>query len=342
MKLMGTIEVPEEYLQGFPTGALEEVLKNSDDINDFIRQLSAYVIAQGWQAENMTSADFDLSKTVLYQTQTFHPSSLIYRSGFYLQTLLDATFSSNYFTIRKDLRSWMILLTLEGSGTLLYEGKEYFLLPGDIFLIDARRLHEYRAGQDGWHYKLVHYNSNTMDDYFEPIRSNGNVLFHVGLESPVADLMNELFELHAGPMIPAPNQAAEFKSSLILQHIVMELLMTLPEYDHSGMPDWLREIYEFIPEHSSEELTLDTLARRFSVSKYHLSHEFKKHTGTSPIEYVEQCRVRSAKLLLRYSDLTMAQIAEQIGFHDQTTFGRAFKRQEHQSPSEYRKEWKGL
>lgn len=340
MVILQGIEIPEELLASIDPEIIKQ-LAQKDDLSpdELFLWFSEVLPGFAAQAKGMLSGTYDLSNFKCYQTNTFYPSALMRTSGFYLQTLLDAHFSSNYFTVREGLSSWMLLLTLEGNGHLSYEGKDYELLPGDIFLIDARILQDYRSGPDGWHYRLAHFESGLMEEYYRPIRSFGNVVFPVGLTSSTASHMDELFAINRGPIQSSGNPAVEFKSSLLLQQMVMELLMSLPEYDTARLPDWIQDIYNWIPEHCAENLDLDTISEQFSISKFHLSREFKKYTGRTLIDYVKECRVDRAKLLLRTTAKPIADIAEETGFTDQTTFGRVFARHEKTTPSAYRKEW---
>lgn len=86
-----------------------------------------------------------------------------------------------------------------------------------------------------------------------------------------------------------------------------------------------------------EPYTLDDYAKEFCLSKYHLSHIFKKYTGISPIAYRNRLRLRYAKGMLEKTDASIAEIAENIGFAGQQYFCEAFRESFGISPSEYRK-----
>ena len=88
-----------------------------------------------------------------------------------------------------------------------------------------------------------------------------------------------------------------------------------------------------------ENLALDDYARELCLSKYHLSHIFKKYTGLSPIAYRNRLRLRYAKGMLEKTDMPIAEIAENVGFAGQQYFCEAFKEGFGLSPSEYRKKY---
>ena len=71
-----------------------------------------------------------------------------------------------------------------------------------------------------------------------------------------------------------------------------------------------------------------------------MSREFKKYTGKTIFNYITDLRISLAQRLLRYSNLSVNEIAENIGFEDHNGFYRAFMQREEMSPSAYRKYWK--
>ncbi len=91
----------------------------------------------------------------------------------------------------------------------------------------------------------------------------------------------------------------------------------------------------YIEDNLGNDLSLDALARRFFVSKYHLSHLFRAAMGTTIHQYVLKKRLSAATAgLLGGSDLN--QIAIDCGFEEYSSFYRAFCREYGMSPSKWR------
>jgi AraC-like DNA-binding protein len=74
----------------------------------------------------------------------------------------------------------------------------------------------------------------------------------------------------------------------------------------------------------NEELSLDGLAERFFVSKYHLSHTFTREVGVSLHRYITMRRLLMARQLLS-AGVPAGQACSACGFTDYTSFYRAFK-----------------
>ena len=89
----------------------------------------------------------------------------------------------------------------------------------------------------------------------------------------------------------------------------------------------------YISRHVNEELTLDGLAERFYVCKYHLSHTFTKEVGVSLHRYITLRRLLMARQLLS-TGMAAGQVSSTCGFSDYTSFYRAFKAEYGISPGE--------
>lgn len=96
------------------------------------------------------------------------------------------------------------------------------------------------------------------------------------------------------------------------------------------------EIKQIIDEHFAKPITLEWLAAQAHISKYHLSHSFQRQYAISPIQYLNQRRLREAEHLLAHTTHSLSEIGNMIGFSSASYFSQAFKRHAGLSPSEYR------
>ncbi len=101
-----------------------------------------------------------------------------------------------------------------------------------------------------------------------------------------------------------------------------------------------KNIVDFVKENSRGDITLVSVAEKFSISEAHLSRIFKKNTGFNFIQYVNYQRIIYAKKRLSASDIPIGELALLSGFESSTHFGRVFKQLIGISPSEYRKNQK--
>lgn len=95
----------------------------------------------------------------------------------------------------------------------------------------------------------------------------------------------------------------------------------------------VHQIVEYVESNLSRNLTLAELASMAHLSQYHFARTFKRTTGQSVHQYIISRRLAVGRHLLETSSLSIAQVAEQVGFADHSHFSRAFKRYYQISPS---------
>ena len=97
-------------------------------------------------------------------------------------------------------------------------------------------------------------------------------------------------------------------------------------------------IYHFESKFNSR-ISIEETAERLGVSECHLINQFKKETGLTPNVYLNNFRIKQAKRLLRSSQYSIQQIAEEVGIFDNNYFVKLFKKNTGTTPSAYRKNY---
>lgn len=95
-------------------------------------------------------------------------------------------------------------------------------------------------------------------------------------------------------------------------------------------------IKRYIDSNYADNISLDALADKEHISKYHLVRIFAKHFGMSPINYLNEVRTRASKDLLVSTDLSISEIAQSTGFSSQSYFSQSFRRSCGLTPRDYR------
>ena len=95
-------------------------------------------------------------------------------------------------------------------------------------------------------------------------------------------------------------------------------------------------IRQYIDEHFSEPITLDTLAQMVHINKYHLVRTFQKEYGITPINYLIERRLEESRFMLKNTNYSASQIVSLLGFSSSSYFSQCFRRKEHMSPSQSR------
>lgn len=104
------------------------------------------------------------------------------------------------------------------------------------------------------------------------------------------------------------------------------------------LPDseWITLITEYIDKNFIEKLTLETLADIAHGSPYHLHRTFKKITGITPVEYIQQVRLNAAKEYLIQTNKANADISISVGMPNTPYFITLFRKKIGHTPAQYR------
>ncbi|WP_338551585.1 bifunctional transcriptional activator/DNA repair enzyme AdaA [Paenibacillus sp. KS-LC4] len=104
------------------------------------------------------------------------------------------------------------------------------------------------------------------------------------------------------------------------------------------LPDeeWISVVTEYIDRHYKNKLTLAALASVCHGTPYHLHRTFKKVTGKTPVDYIQQIRIEKAKALLLSSPKSIAEVGECVGLFNTPYFITLFKQKTGHTPEGYR------
>lgn len=89
-------------------------------------------------------------------------------------------------------------------------------------------------------------------------------------------------------------------------------------------------------------LGVAAIAEHFGMNPVYLSRVYKEHTGDTLLDAINMARLHAARTLLSHNELTIKEIAEQVGFYSSNTFIRTFKKIEGITPGMYRDMLKGI
>jgi AraC-like DNA-binding protein len=177
----------------------------------------------------------------------------------------------------------------------------------------------------------------------DPTRSFKNLLFVLntlcrtaarkGGVNPI--YIHNLSEKFAIMIEKAPNLPFLKKLSEIIPIEYCELVQS---HSTSGYSPIVRQAIDYINLNLESSLALTEIADTIPSNPSHLSRKFKAETGHTITEYINQQRVKEAKLLLEQKDMSITDVAFIVGFNDLNYFTRVFKKMTQITPSQYAKE----
>lgn len=237
---------------------------------------------------------------------------------------------------------------MSGDVTYIVEGRLYRVIPGDILVINPRELHKLRihAEREAYERYVLWVDAKTLrrlstkrtdlSACLDPSRPGYGNQLHMPPEEQqhVHGLIRRLYQ---------ELQSDAYGSDLLPEPLLTQLLVAInriaapegaQERDAAHSSRLVSEVVEHIGVHYGEELSLEALAERFFVSKYHLSHEFNRLTGTSVHRYILKKRLLIARQMMAQGKRP-GEVWERCGFGDYTGFYRAFRAEYGASPREY-------
>lgn len=145
--------------------------------------------------------------------------------------------------------------------------------------------------------------------------------------------LNEVYQT-LNPNIPTKEEIDTLVIPLcnMLELAYIKTKETEPSEEHP-----IDSVIRYIKKSYTQPITLSDVCEQLHYSCSYVSHLFKQHTGRSFRQYLTELRLNAAKTLLRYSELSITEIAFSVGFEDSTYFASIFKKYSKTSPSAYRK-----
>ncbi|MFC3771573.1 AraC family transcriptional regulator [Paenibacillus sp. GCM10012303] len=243
-----------------------------------------------------------------------------------------------------------ISLVTGGEGTEVVNGAEHQLGPGSICLLLPYHLHALKLHGDR---KLVKFCCMfDINLLFQPdFAEVGRWLVRLSDEmTPFYDLPPQPFEALQSVLFALENEYRTVPETLGKQGFMrIKLLEAIYlffrhhpgfaslEQPSSAQPEeW--DFVKYVNTHFLEEnISLEEVAGKFGVSVFVVRNAFKRLLGKNFLEYLHQLRIRRASGLLSATDMSVSEIAYDVGFSSLRSFTRVFKEATGMSATDYRK-----
>lgn len=254
---------------------------------------------------------------------------------FHIKDQTGQEFSYHYHDFHK------VVIFLSGKVTYHIEGKAYHLKPWDILLVSRHAIHNSEIDASVPYERFILWIKNDIPNKqllqcFQKAsdRSYNLVRLNSSLQEKLKDV---LFELEASARSEAfgkdiLTQALFQEFMVYLNRIFLEKQYIFDKKSYS-YDSQIANILKYINHHLGEDLSVDALASRHYISKYHLMRKFKEETGYTLHNYVINKRLLQARTLIS-EGTPILKAAHESGFAEYSTFSRAYRKQFGKAPSE--------
>ena len=234
-----------------------------------------------------------------------------------------------------------IMFVLSGGGRVHVGNEEYDIKKGDIIVYNPNVVHsESSSGESGLElafFGITNFKiGNLPSDYM--LEAGVCPVLHSGKDG-------EKFEFYFRSLVGEVYEEQQY-SELMAKYWARLILIGILRLANISEAKFVTNaiftrIHHYLSKHFVEIESMDQICEDLNISKYYLSHVFKKYMGIPPMQYVTTKRISHAKKLLEETDLSATAIGEACGYKDHVLFFKAFKKTEGVTPSTYRKQTRG-
>ena len=229
-----------------------------------------------------------------------------------------------------------LLFVVSGEGSFSFNQEQSPLRRGDLVIIPPYTEHTERSSQN---HPLEYYvlGIDGISFLSQKDRECAQVFCNFEHDPSIHELFRQmLYEI----------RTAQYGSQTICQHLLEILILKIirsqqlipVSINSIRMTKECAQIKEYLDSNYAEHITLDTLTGLTHMNKYYMVHSFTKYAGLSPIQYLNQTRLKRAQHLLKNTNYSISDIASSTGFSSQSYFTQIFRKNFNMTPVKYRQE----
>lgn len=241
------------------------------------------------------------------------------------------------YKIHNHYESYEIFMFLDGNASYVVEGTVYPLKKYDTLILSPNEFH-YVVHHSATRYERIVLNINysfftkfNCDEFrgmFDSRKIGTKNLIPASfiIENKIMDIINRMEQYYY-----------DEDNDIVMRCTVLELLHALNKYHHSSSKSSgnakITPIVMYINENLSSDLSIDSIAEKFFLNKYHLCRIFKKYTGLTINKYITYKRIAMVRDLYREGK-TLTRASIDSGFANYSNFYKMYMKETGRSPRE--------
>lgn len=250
--------------------------------------------------------------------------------------LLEAAFDHHVYD-----RHWhntlAVGVTLRGVQRFWCRGSTHDSRPGDVIVLDPGEVHDGRSGAaGGYAYRMLYIDADLVKAVVEDAGHHSSR--DLVSDSPLIHDPVLAREIHAAWLARAESPVS-LQAGECLERIVQSIALrsVQPRADRPVLRhDSVRGVRDYLHDHIGDPITTTALARVAKVSRFQLTRQFQRMFGLPLHAYHLQVRLEEAKRRMAHGQ-TIAAVAADLGFVDQSHFHRRFRAHFGVTPAEWRR-----
>jgi AraC-like DNA-binding protein/mannose-6-phosphate isomerase-like protein (cupin superfamily) len=234
-----------------------------------------------------------------------------------------------------------IVFIKDGSGTIILgEGQNKRTIEikrGDIVVYNSNVFHHEKSSM-GDPLETIFFGARnvTLDGLPENhlIPEGADEVIHTGSQFELFEQMFSRLVTESSSSQMFSRELSEYTARMIL--IMILRIISVDDEEFVKKDESFVRAKAYIDQHYLKINSVESLCNDVYISKFHLTHLFKKNLGIPPLQYIIRKKIDMAKVLLIKSDMTIKNIAIRCGYENSDYFCRLFKKHEGMTALEYR------
>ncbi len=221
-----------------------------------------------------------------------------------------------------------------GKAVAFCDGKRMEVEAGDLVVANSTEVHSFVATSPVDHYALIVSLDILKDIEYKNTVIQNKIPHDEFVMECLEDIAREFSESHHGSDLYIKGRVYSLFAHLVFNYSVKE---SVSNEERPQQLERLDRVFHYISGHYTDDVSAKTLADLLFVTESYFCRFFKKATGITLSHYMIEFRIKKSQLLLENTDLSIAEVAENVGIDDANYFSRIFKKTTGLSPKEYRK-----
>jgi len=243
--------------------------------------------------------------------------------------------ANNHYTKRHNHTDNLVIFCFDGKGQFSTPTCQGTINKGDVLFLPKGIEHQYKSSDnDPWSIYWVHIEGHLFEQFMDFIGVNSaNLILNISNQTAFIDEFEQL--------LTTRNQSYQLSSFILASNIIKKMFALFTVNSPSKLEQLkqdfnLSKVTSFMEENISQKINLQQIADSLELSKFYFAKQFLQHTGVSPIRYFLELKIKHACKLLDESNISVKDVALQIGYDDPYYFSRLFKKIMGLSPTQYR------
>lgn len=235
---------------------------------------------------------------------------------------------------------YQLLYVVGGKAHFFFDGKEEIVTAGHMVIYRPKEVQKYvYYGQDQTEVYWVHFTGGDVKNILRRYGITDDTrVFYIGSALEYQNLFRMMIQ-----ELQLCREDYQELLSMMLRHLFILIHRqrnSSKKIDNGFIIEEIDLALTYFNEHYNKDISIEEYAASRHMSTSWFIRNFKKYTGSTPMQHILSIRISNAESLLETTEYNMTEISSIVGYDNPLYFSRIFKKQKGLSPSEYRKQIK--